>query len=74
MRLLELMLQAAMVDLIDNTHVVELTTRTENANQLLRWVYDLFVADPSRNDSKNISIKVNSFTFILYIMFMRKFL
>ncbi|XP_065200473.1 neurobeachin-like protein 1 isoform X2 [Planococcus citri] len=58
LRLLELMLQAAMVDLIDNAHVIELSTRTENANQLLRWVYDLFVADPSRNDSKNISIKL----------------
>lgn len=67
-KLLEMMLQAALENLIDNTHTTEsLAVRAENGGQLLKWVYDLIVADPTRTDSKNISIKVNVFLSRYYV-------
>lgn len=58
-KLLEMMLQAALVDLLDNAHAAEFHhVKTENAAQLLRWIYDLVVLDPNRNISKKISVKV----------------
>lgn len=59
LKLLEMMLQAALVELQDSHSAETLHIRIENGAYLLRWVYDLLVLDPNRNKSKQVSVKVN---------------
>ncbi|RZF48161.1 hypothetical protein LSTR_LSTR009850 [Laodelphax striatellus] len=52
LRILEMAVTAALSDLRDSTHT------SENAAQLLRWVYDLTVLDPNNDHSKKVSARL----------------
>lgn len=56
LRLLEMGIQATLMDLADNTH--QSIVHQQNAAQLLRLTYDLVVLYPNEDDSKKCSIKL----------------
>lgn len=56
LRLLEMGIQAALMDLADNTH--QSVVHQQNAAQLLRLTYDLVVLYPNEDDSKKCSTKL----------------
>lgn len=58
LKLLEMLIQAALSDLVDTHGAEYMYMKIENGAQLLRWVYDLLVLDPGRNKSKKIPLKV----------------
>ncbi|XP_055608825.1 neurobeachin-like protein 1 isoform X2 [Uranotaenia lowii] len=56
LRILEMGVQAALIDLGENAQLV--VTHQQNAAQLLRLAYDLVVLDPNEDDSKKCSTKL----------------
>ncbi|XP_053679026.1 neurobeachin-like protein 1 [Anopheles nili] len=56
LRILEMGVQAALIDLAENAHLA--LTHQQNAAQLLRLAYDLVVLDPNEDDSKKCSVKL----------------
>lgn len=56
LRLLEMGIQATLMDLADNTH--QSIVHQQNAAQLLRLTYDLVVLYPNEDDSKKCSMKL----------------
>jgi len=64
LRLLEMAVTAVLSDLREASTLSSPTTpslvnRIENAQQLIRWVYDLAVLDPNSDSSKKMSVKVS---------------
>nr|XP_040227141.2 neurobeachin-like protein 1 isoform X2 [Anopheles coluzzii] len=56
LRILEMGVQAALMDLAENAHLALI--HQQNAAQLLRLAYDLVVLDPNEDDSKKCSVKL----------------
>ncbi|XP_058454329.1 neurobeachin-like protein 1 isoform X1 [Malaya genurostris] len=56
LRILEMGVQAALIDLSENAQLV--ITHQQNAAQLLRLAYDLVVLDPNEDDTKKCSTKL----------------
>lgn len=56
LRILEMAVQASLSDLRDTSQNV--TAHSENASQLMRWVYDLVVLDPNEDIEKKASVKL----------------
>uniref|UniRef100_A0A182N771 DUF4704 domain-containing protein n=1 Tax=Anopheles dirus TaxID=7168 RepID=A0A182N771_9DIPT len=56
LRILEMGVQAALIDLAENAHLALM--HQQNAAQLLRLAYDLVVLDPNEDDTKKCSVKL----------------
>lgn len=58
LHLLEMGVQASLVDLNDSAAAAGSSVHQENAAQLMRMVFDLVVLDPNEDDSKKCSVKL----------------
>jgi hypothetical protein len=59
LQILEMGVEASLLDLRDVGQTMALPTHAENAAQLMRWIYDLVVLDPNEDTSKKASTKVS---------------